>query len=130
LIEGDELTNVKNYEHEAEHSLSDSAIVYCALCQHHIGDAQSLRCTRDHLAMMCVFSPGLEVYSYSNTVDSHGIDKAERGTHYIPDRNSISVIAMVLDSDGKVSNHVSDHQIGSFSSGVEILRQHSHSVYP
>jgi hypothetical protein len=32
------------------------AIVYCALCQHRIGDARRLLHIQDHLAQMCVVS--------------------------------------------------------------------------
>ncbi|OAX41379.1 hypothetical protein K503DRAFT_506788 [Rhizopogon vinicolor AM-OR11-026] len=112
LIEGDELTNVKKYEQEAKHDLAGNAIVYCALCQHHIGDAQELRCVLNHLGTI------------------HGIpsDKTEQGTHYILDCNSISTIVMVVDSDGNVSNHKDGPEVGSYSSGVRILRHSSHFV--
>jgi hypothetical protein len=54
LIEGDELASVKNYEDE-DKSYLKLAIVHCALCQHHIGDAKKLFEIQDHLARMCVF---------------------------------------------------------------------------
>jgi len=69
-------------------------------------------------------------YIHANIVDSHGIplDKAEQGAHYIPDRNSTSVISMVVDSDGKVSNHTDHRLVPSYSSGIEILYWKSHLV--
>ncbi|KAG0709159.1 hypothetical protein DFH29DRAFT_820522 [Suillus ampliporus] len=112
LIEGDELTTVKNYEQVAKPPVKADAIVYCALCQHHMRDALSLTFILNHIA------------------EIHGIplNKAEQGTHYIPDRNSISVISMILDSDSKVSNHVDHRLVPSYSSGIEILYCKSHLV--
>lgn len=112
IIEGDELQNVKDFEKEAKPLLKADAIVYCALCQHHVRDAQSLTLVQNHLA------------------EIHGIpsNEAEQGTHYIPDRNSTSVISMVVDSDGKVSNHADHRLVPSYSSGVEILYWKSHLV--
>ncbi|KAG1741054.1 hypothetical protein EDB19DRAFT_1908083 [Suillus lakei] len=85
LIEGEELKNVKDYEKEAKSPVKADAIVYCAMCQHHVRDALSLSSIQNHLS---------EIHEIP-------LNKAEQGTHYIPDRNSISVISMVLDSDGK-----------------------------
>jgi hypothetical protein len=59
IIEGDELENVKDYEKEAKPLVKADAIVYCALCQHHVRDAQSLTFVQNHLAEMWVF-PNLE----------------------------------------------------------------------
>ncbi|KAG1746741.1 uncharacterized protein EDB91DRAFT_112922 [Suillus paluster] len=112
LIEGDELANVKNYEREVKPPVKADAIVHCALCQHHLRDALSLTPILNHLAQI------------------HGIplNKAEQGAHYIPERNSISVISMVLDSDGKISNYASHRLVPSYSSGVELLYGKSHLV--
>lgn len=84
--------------------------MHCALCQHHINDAEELQCTLDHLSTMCVFfSSWLNgtLTLDANTVNSHGIssDKAEQGTHYIPDapdQNPTSVITTALKSDANV----------------------------
>jgi hypothetical protein len=112
MIDGDELENVKDFEKEAKPPMKADAIVYCALCQHHVRDAMSLPFIQNHLA------------------EIHGIplDKAELGAHYIPDRNSTSVISMVVDSDGKVSNHTDHRLVPSYSSGIEILYWKSHLV--
>ncbi|KAG2042400.1 hypothetical protein BDR03DRAFT_1088221 [Suillus americanus] len=112
MIEDDELENVKDYEKEAKYPVKADAIVYCALCQHHVRDAMSLTFIQNHLA------------------EIHGIpsDKAEQGAHYIPDRNSISVISMVVDNDGNVSNHTDHRLVPSYSSGIEILYWKSHLV--
>ncbi|KAG0709145.1 hypothetical protein DFH29DRAFT_886676 [Suillus ampliporus] len=112
LIEGDELTNVKNYEQAAKPPVKPDAIAYCALCQHHVRDTLSLAFILNHLA------------------EIHGVpsNEAEQGIHYIPDRNSISVVSMVLDSDGNVSNDASHRLVPSYCSGVEILRYKSHVV--
>jgi len=80
--------------------------------------------------LRCMLSPpGLEVCPYSNTLNSHGIpsDKAEQGIHYIPDCNSVSVIAVCLESEGKVSEHV-DKQTAVFCNGTELLYGASHFV--
>ncbi|KAG2150222.1 uncharacterized protein EDB93DRAFT_1249795 [Suillus bovinus] len=112
MIEGDELQNVKDYEKEAKSPAKADAIVYCALCQHHVRDALSLTSIQNHLA------------------EIHGIpsNEVEQGTHYIPDRNSTSVISMVVDSDSKVSNHADHRLVPSYSSGVELLYWKSHLV--
>ncbi|OJA09757.1 hypothetical protein AZE42_01477 [Rhizopogon vesiculosus] len=89
LIEGDELANVKRYE-ETTYAVGSGSTVYCALCQHHIGDARLLGIILEHL------------------VKTHGIpsDKAEEGTHYIHYHNTTSRRTMVLDRDGNVSLYV------------------------
>ncbi|KAG2056845.1 hypothetical protein BDR06DRAFT_931848 [Suillus hirtellus] len=112
MIEGEELENVKDYEKEAKPPVKADAIVYCALCQHHVRDARSLTFIQNHLA------------------EIHGIpsDKAEQGTHYIPDRNSTSVVSMEVDSDGKVSNHADHRLVPSYCSGIELLYWKSHLV--
>jgi hypothetical protein len=56
MIEGDELENVKDFEKEAKPLVKADAIVYCALCQHHVRDAQSLASIQKHLAETWVFS--------------------------------------------------------------------------
>ncbi|KAG2070169.1 hypothetical protein BDR04DRAFT_1100339 [Suillus decipiens] len=112
MIEGGELVNVKDYEKEAKPPVKADAIVHCTLCQHHMRDALSLTFIQNHIA------------------EIHGIpsNKVEQGTHYIPDRNSTSVISMVVDSDGNVSNHADHRLVPSYSSGVELLYWKSHLV--
>jgi len=127
-IEGDELANVKTYEHVAKPTLKHDTIVYCALCQHHIGDEKRLPDVQTHLARMCVFSPHLEVYLCFNTLtlDSHGIssDKIEHGKHYIADHSSISVVAVVLDSDGKVLKHDDSKVLSYCGKSILLLQRH------
>ncbi|OJA13349.1 hypothetical protein AZE42_04511 [Rhizopogon vesiculosus] len=105
-IEGDKLANVKTYEHVAKPTLKDDTIVYCALCQHHIGDEKRLLDVQTHLARI------------------HGIpsDKIEHGKHYIANHSSISVAAVVLDSDGKVSKH-EDSKVLSYCGNLILLLQ-------
>jgi hypothetical protein len=67
LIEGDELSNVKNYEREAKPTLGD-AILHCALCSHNIGAQYLCLDIWKHLDAMCVFSLHLEICSSSNTL--------------------------------------------------------------
>lgn len=62
MIEDDELENVKDYEKEAKYPVKADAIVYCALCQHHVRDAMSLTFIQNHLAEMWVLFP-LQVHS-------------------------------------------------------------------
>jgi len=112
LIEGDDLVNVKTYERETRPPAPHKrAIVYCTLCQHHIGDARPLQDVLEHLATI------------------HGIpsDKVEQGIHYIPDCNSMPVIAMCLESEGKISMHV-DRRTPVFCHGTELNHKPDYSV--